>query len=124
MNFLNPGKFRMALAPLVAAPLLIHLLNRQFPQVFRFPTIEHIRATLARRSQLQRWRHLILLALRTAFLLALLFAFLKPVLPRFGSDAAGTGARHLVIVLDHSLSMEHRGGGLTARERAVNEAAS
>ena len=121
MNFLQPGLW-LALAPLVALPLVLHLLNRQFPRLFRFSSVEYLRLTLARRSRLQRWRHLILLALRTLLLLALLFAFLKPMRPQFGSDPAATGARHVVIVIDHSLSLEHRGEGGTARERAVQEA--
>jgi hypothetical protein len=57
-------------------------------------------------------------------LLLLLLAFLKPVWPRFGSGAAGKGDRHVLILFDHSLSMEHRGDGPTARERALHEAAN
>jgi hypothetical protein len=52
----------------------------------------------------------------------LLLAFLKPFLPKFGADAKATGDRHVMILLDHSLSMEHRGEGPTARERAIHEA--
>lgn len=123
MSFLNPALLS-ALLPLLALPVVIHLLNRHFPQLFRFSSVERIKETMARRSRLHRWRHLILLLLRTAMLLLLLFAFLKPVLPRFGSEAGAKGNRHVLLLLDHSLSMEHKGDGPSSRERAVHEAIS
>jgi hypothetical protein len=52
----------------------------------------------------------------------LLIAFLQPVLKRFGADPATGGERHVLIVLDHSVSMEHKGDGPTSRDRAVHEA--
>lgn len=110
------------LAPLVALPLVIHLLNKGFPRHFKFPSIQLIKETLVRRSMLHRWRHLILLLLRTTFLILLLVAFLQPVLRRFGHSPIASGARHVLIVLDHSVSMEHQGDGPSSRERAVREA--
>ena len=77
---------------------------------------------MARRSKVHRWRHWILLLLRTVFLLLLLLAFLQPVLKRFGANPADRNGRQVLIVLDHSVSMEHKGDGPTSRERAVHEA--
>src|SRR5262245_40852312 len=105
MSFLASALFT-ALIPLVALPLVIHLLSKGFPRHFRFPSIELIKQTMAQRSKLHRWRHWILLALRTAFLLLLLLAFLLPVWKRFGADPTAKGERHVLIVLDHSASME------------------
>jgi len=122
MSFLSPALFAF-LAPLAALPLVIHLLNKGFPRHFKFPSIELIKQTMAQRSKLHRWRHWILLLLRTVFLVLLLLAFLRPIWKRFGADPAAKGARHVLIVLDHSLSMEHKGDGPTSRERAVHEAA-
>jgi len=121
MSFLSPALFA-ALIPLVALPLVLHLLNKGFPRHFKFPSIELIKETMAQRSRLHRWRHWILLLLRTAFLVLLLLAFLQPVWRRFGSNPAAEGARQVLIVLDHSVSMEHRGDGAASRERAVHEA--
>jgi len=98
------------------------LLNKGFPRHFKFPSIQLIKQTMAQRSKLHRWRHWILLLLRTAFLALLLFAFLLPVWKRFGADPANKGDRNVLIVLDHSGSMEHKGDGPTSRERAVHEA--
>src|SRR5580704_4464921 len=121
MSFLSPALFTV-LIPLAALPLVIHLLNKGFPAHFNFPSIELIRATMARRSKPHRWRHWILLLLRTLFLLLLLVAFLRPVLRRFGSNPADQTGRQILIVLDHSVSMEHKGDGPTSRERAIHEA--
>jgi hypothetical protein len=121
MSFLSPALFAV-LVPLAALPLVIHVLNRGFPKHFRFPSIELIRETMARRSQVHRWRHWVLLLLRTVFLLLLLLAFLQPVLKRFGADPADQKVRQVLIVFDHSISMEHKGDGPSSRERAVHEA--
>jgi hypothetical protein len=122
MNFVNAALLP-GLALLVGLPLVIHLLNLRFPRLFEFSSVKHIRETIAQRSRLFRWRHLILLLLRTAFLLLLLLAFLKPLLRRFGSAGEAKAGRSVILVIDHSLSMEHKGGGVSSRQRAESEAA-
>src|ERR1039458_761075 len=121
MSFLSPTLFAV-LIPLAGLPLVLHLLNKGFPRHFKFPSIELIRETMARRSKVHRWRHWILLLLRTTFLLLLLLAFLQPVIRRFGANPADQTGRQVLIVLDHSVSMEHKGDGPASRERAVHEA--
>jgi hypothetical protein len=118
MSFLNPALFW--LLPLAGIPFLIHWLSRRFPKRFLFSSIEDIRRTVAGRSRLFRWRHLILLLLRTLALLALLGAFLKPVIASRAS--AGKEGRRVLLLVDHSLSMTHADGGTTALSRAKGEA--
>lgn len=121
MNFLNlallPGLVLLAFLPLV-----IHLLNLRFPRLFEFSSVKHIRETVAQRSRIFRLRHWLMLLLRTAFLILLLLAFLRPLLRRFDSNADQKAPRAVLLVIDHSLSMEHKGGGLSSRQRAENEA--
>jgi hypothetical protein len=121
MSFLNSALFA-ALIPLVSLPLIIHLLNKRFPKLFYFSSIRNIRRTVAERARIHRWRHRILLVIRTIFLLLILLAFLKPVMEKFGSGAPGAGDRHVLLVLDHSLSMEYKGEGVSSRQRAIVEA--
>ena len=90
MSFLSPALFA-ALIPLAALPLVLHLLNKGFPRHFKFPSIELIKQTMAQRSKLHRWRHWILLFLRTVFLALLLVAFLQPVWKKFGANPASNG---------------------------------
>jgi len=120
MSLIN-SSLPWALAPLLALPLIIHLLNKRFPQRFNFSSVDNLRKTAAERTRIYRWRHRILTLVRTLFLLLLLFVFLKPVMDAFGT--AGTKHSRLVlIVIDHSMSMEYREAGMTSRERAVIEA--
>lgn len=121
MTFLNAGIFGSIFAA-ATIPLVIHLLNKQFPKLFEFSSVALLRETVAQRSRLYKWRHRILMALRTLFLILLLVAFLKPVLPRFGGLTSGEQGRMVLIVFDHSLSMEHRGGGQPARQRGITAA--
>lgn len=121
MQFLNPGLW-LALVPLLAAPVIIHLLNKRFPQRFLFPTVTHLARTAAERSRIHRWRHRILALLRTLFLLLLLLAFLQPLLRRFDGAEAGPTKRRVLLLVDHSLSMEYQEAGVTGRRRAVIEA--
>ncbi|MGN6553504.1 MAG: BatA domain-containing protein, partial [Verrucomicrobiota bacterium] len=121
MSFFSPSLFAI-LIPLAALPLVIHLLNKGFPRRFKFPSIELIRQTMAQRSKLHQWRHWVLLVLRTLVLLLLLLAFLQPVLKRVGADPTHDGGRNVLIVFDHSVSMEFKGDGPSSRERAIHEA--
>lgn len=121
MSFLNPALLYWMI-PLLGLPLAIHLLNKKFPRLFPFSSVEYLCQAEARRSKWLRLRHWILLLLRTCLLALLLLAFLKPVRPRLGSNAAGNGARHVIVALDHSLSMEYRGDAMLLRKKAILEA--
>lgn len=119
MQFLNPSLL-LPLLPLVALPFLIHWLSRRYPKKFAFSSIDEIRRTLAGRSRMFKWRHLLMMALRTAALALLLLAFLQPLL-----DTPATvedGRRHVILLVDHSLSMTHRESGTSARAKALAEA--
>lgn len=122
MSFLSPELLAL-LIPLLGLPLVLHLLNRGFPGLIRFPSIELIRETCARRSRLHRWRHWLLLLLRTLVLLLVLLAFLQPVLKQWGANPADRSGRQVLLIVDHSVTMEARGDGPSSRERAAQEAA-
>jgi hypothetical protein len=121
MSFLNAALLP-GLLLVVGIPLVIHLLNLRYPKRFEFSSVKHLRTTIAQRSRLFRWRHLILLALRTLMAAVLLFAFLRPTLPRFGSDRAAKNARTVLLLIDNSLSMEYQANGISGRQRAQEEA--
>src|SRR5262245_5659022 len=111
------------LAPLVLAPLVIHLLNKRFPQWRLFSSIELIRKSMAQRSQLMRWRHWLLTLVRTLVVAGCVAAFLGPVIVQQGQVPRAVGKRQVLIVVDHSYSMEAPEIGLTRRARAQVEAA-
>jgi hypothetical protein len=71
-GLLNP--FLLWLAPLLAAPLIIHFLGRAEPKVRDFPSLLPVRGQLARAMQRHRLKNWLQLLLRTLVLLCLLLA--------------------------------------------------
>jgi len=118
MQFLN-ASLLWPLLPLVGLPLIIHWLSRRYPKKFVFSSIEALKRTVAGRSRVFRWRHLLMLLLRTLALAALLLAFLKPVIAT--GPKAASQSRNLILLVDHSLSMSYVENGTTARSRARAE---
>lgn len=121
MGFLNTALLPLLL-PLLAVPVVIHLLNKRFPRRFEFPSVRHLLKAAAERSRIYRWRHRILSAVRTLFVLLLLLAFLVPLVSRFHKPDAAETRRRVMIVVDRSLSMEYQQAALSNRQRALIEA--
>src|SRR5260221_12500207 len=111
VTFLNPS-----LLPWIAAasvPLIIHLLTRRTRRRMDLPTVKFLQRTLANQSRLFKWRHLLMLLVRTLAVTALILMFLKPMLS--SSLAASADERvAAVVVLDVSASMNYSAGGLTS----------
>ncbi|MFA6241918.1 MAG: BatA and WFA domain-containing protein, partial [Candidatus Hydrogenedentales bacterium] len=119
--FTNPALWIGALALL--APFLIHLLTRRTPRRLVFPTLRFLKAAQASQSSLFRLRHLLMLLVRTAFVLLLLLAFLKPVMHASVTTPPNMRGRSAhVILLDASLSMSYQGGGFSPFARAQSAA--
>lgn len=101
MTFLHP----LALIGLAAAaiPALLHLRQRRTPPLLDFPAVRYLAEAERRSARRLRLRHLLLLLLRTALIVALVLAAARPLVPGWG---AGTGhaPTALAIVLDNSLS--------------------
>lgn len=119
--FFQNLSFLSLLLPLLAIPLLIHILNKKFPRLIPFPNIQMIKESAAQRSKLFKMRHIILLILRTAALLLLILCFLKPIQEMFGFDAKKNGERSVVIILDQSMSMSSTNGGLSSAQKSIIE---
>lgn len=118
MELLNVGFAPWLL--LAALPVAIHLLTRRAVRDVALPTFRFLREAVARQSRIFRVRHLLLLALRCLFVALLVAAFMKPT--RTAPLASGGGARTVVIVLDVSLSMGYRAGGVSTLDRASAQA--
>ena len=116
MNFLRP-EFLWAL-PLAGIPVLIHLLNRQRFVRVDFAAMEFLRRALRRTRRRLFLEDLLLLLLRTLAVLLLILALARPGVDP-GSLLAGRPARGEVVVLDASMSMDHRSDGASAYQRAL-----
>lgn len=94
--------------PLAAAPLAIHLINLLRHKRVRFPAVEFLLASRKKYRTRVLLREWLLLALRTAAVLGLVFAVAQPRWhDALGRMFGGTGGRHLILV-DDSYSMQDR----------------
>ncbi len=123
MSFLHPWAIAIGLVA-AAAPLAIHLLTRPRPVRLPLSTLRFVRMAVQQQRARHRLRDLLILALRTAAILLLALAVAQP---RWGerpmvSDAQPGDAVRVVLV-DASLSMAAREGGVERLERARTVAA-
>ena len=121
MSFLHP-EF-LWLAPLVAVPILIHLLNRVRYRRMRWAAMEFLLATEQRAVRRARLRQILLMILRTAVLLFALGALAQPILSGTLASLLGN-ASQVVVALDASASMSAADASGSAFERAKRLAAA
>ena len=121
MSFLHP-EF-LWLAPLVAVPILIHLLNRVRYRRMRWAAMEFLLATEQRAVRRARLRQILLMILRTAVLLFALGALAQPILSGTLASLLGS-ASQVAVALDASASMSAADASGSAFERAKRLAAA
>ncbi len=102
MTFLHP----LALLGLAAAaiPALLHLLERRVPPEVEFPALRYLTEAERRSARRLKLRHLLLLALRTALIIVIVFAAARPLLHSRASAASLHEPTALVVILDNSPS--------------------
>ncbi|MDT5063588.1 MAG: hypothetical protein QOH63_4047 [Acidobacteriota bacterium] len=111
MAFLSPLTLTGLL--LVALPLVIHLLVRRRARRLDFPTLRFLRETPSFKLYPRHIRQPLLLALRAAAIILLVFGLSRPLLTLRKQP---TPVRF--ILMDASLSMKARGRAEAAREQA------
>ena len=116
MSFLAPA-FLAGLAA-IAIPVIIHLINRERKVVVEFPSLMFLERIPYRSVRRQKIRHLLLLVLRCVALALLVAAFARPFFAHRRAAIAGTGAREVVVLLDHSSSMGYGDRWTKARDAA------
>jgi len=111
----------LGLLALAGLPVLVHLLSRARPPVYRFSNVEFLRRVLRSTARIRRPKDWLLLALRTLALCALAAAFSWPVL--ISKSAALPGEKSTVILLiDRSASMAAREGAGSRFDSACAQA--
>src|SRR5712691_11573978 len=100
VSFIHP----LALLGLAAAaiPALLHLLHRRIPPEIDFPPVRYLSAAERESARRLKLRHLLLLILRTALIVAIVLAAARPLVPLRGGGAHQPTAA--VIILDNSPS--------------------
>jgi hypothetical protein len=93
----------------VAVPVLVHLLFRRRARLVDLGTLRFLKIAVKQDTRRRRLKRLVLLALRTAAVVALVLMFARP----FRAEFSGGGNAGLTVVLiDRSASMgrQHEGG--------------
>jgi hypothetical protein len=100
VSFLHP----LALLGLAAAaiPALLHLLQRRIPPELDFPAVRYLSAAERESARRLKLRHLLLLILRTALIVAIVLAAARPLVRVKGGGAHEPTA--VAIILDNSPS--------------------
>jgi len=129
-----PGSSLLAAAALIAIPVIIHIFNRTRYRRIDWAAMEFLLAAFRRTRRRVQMEHLLLLILRCIAMLFIALAFFPTDVERgvrAGLDWAGISftegtdagiARHMVLVLDDTASMQYRDGNRTSFERAVERA--
>lgn len=118
MQFLIPGFLLAALA--IAIPVLIHLFwFRRFKPVY-FTNVRFLREIKEEKASRSRLRNLLVLLSRILAVLALVFAFAQPFLPK--GDPAASGPKAVSIYVDNSFSMQSKSQDVSLLELAKMKA--
>src|SRR4051794_36248201 len=121
MSFLQP--MLLLGLPLVALPIIIHLINQRRYQTVRWAAMMFLLAANRMSRGYARLRQWLIMALRMAAIAGLLFAVSRPIAGGWLGLASGGRADTTIILLDRSPSMEQggAGGGGSKRETGVRQ---
>lgn len=108
-SFLNASI--LAGAGFVAIPIIYHFINRRRFRRVRWAAMEFLLEAIEQKKRQVRIEDLILLLLRIALILLLVFGLARPTLRRARLIIPGASAKpHAVILLDSSYSMSYQTG--------------
>lgn len=129
-----PGSSLIAAAALIAVPVIIHIFNRTRYRRIDWAAMEFLLAAFRRTRRRVQMEHLLLLILRCLAMLFIALAFFPTDVEngvKAGLNWAGVSftegtdagiARHMVMVLDDTGSMQYRDSNRTSFERAIERA--
>lgn len=111
MSVLEP--WVLAALPLVALPILIHLINQRRYQTLRWGAMMFLLAANRMSRGYARLRQWLILAFRTLAVLGLILALSRPLASGWLGLAGGGRADTTLILLDRSPSMQQRALGIS-----------
>lgn len=109
MTFLQP--ILLAALPLIALPVIIHLINQRRYQSVRWGAMMFLLAANRMSRGYARLRQILILIFRTLAIAGLIFAVSRPLASGWLGLTAGGQADTTIILLDRSPSMQEQGAG-------------
>ncbi len=124
MSFLQP--FILMALPLIALPVLIHLINQNRYKTIQWAATMFLMQAKRMSRGMARLRYLLILLMRMLAIAGLLFALSRPMSSGWLGMAAGSQPETTIIVLDRSASMSQQGSttGISKRETALRKLSS
>jgi hypothetical protein len=124
MSFLQP--MLLAGLPLVALPIIIHLINQRRYQTIRWGAMMFLLAANRMSRGYARLRQWLIMAFRMAAIACLIFAVSRPLAGGWLGLAAGGRADTTIVLVDRSPSMEQgaAGGGGSKRQTGLRQLTS
>jgi hypothetical protein len=122
-TFANPGLWPLGLLALL--PVILHILDRRRARRLEWPAMRFFLVRSRSRLRWMRFKEMLLIASRTAAILAFAYALLRPQTTVEVAARGDAGARRgVVLVVDTSFSMayRHRAGGPSSLEKAKEAA--
>jgi hypothetical protein len=121
MSFLQP--LLLAALPLVALPIIIHLINQRRYQTIRWGAMMFLLAATRMSRGFARIRQWLIMAFRMAAIAGLIFAISRPLAGGWLGLTAGGRPDTTIVVLDRSPSMQEssQGGGGSKRETGLRQ---
>src|SRR3954449_13180506 len=113
MSFLFPTLLTVGL-PLIAVPILIHLINLRRQQRVRWAAMQFLQESQKRNRRWVLLKQLLLLATRMAVVAVLVLMLAHLVLRNEWLSLLGRGRTHHLVLLDDSYSMSDRWGDTSA----------
>ncbi len=121
---LTSGAFAVAGVILAAGPIVIHLLHRRQYNVLPWAAMDFLLEALQRHQRRIQLRNLLLLLLRCLAVLCFGLALAQPFFSsRTNAPLNDASPRHLILVIDNSLSMGYRPVSSSRLEIAQQQAA-
>jgi hypothetical protein len=109
MTFLQP--LLLAALPLIALPVIIHLINQRRFQTIRWAGMMFLLAANRMSRGYAKLRQFLILLFRTLAIAGLIFAVARPLAGGWLGRTASGKPDTTIILLDRSPSMQQRGGG-------------
>lgn len=118
-NFLNP--LYLLAIPVVAVPILLHLLQRRQRQVVAWGAMQFLTDAVGEGRRFDRLEEWLLLAFRTLALLVFVLALARPFMPNWFGQESGMG-QEVVMIIDDSLSADRTIAGVRVMDNIRSQA--
>lgn len=106
MIFLNP--LLLFALPLIAVPLLIHLINQRRHQTVEWGAMRFLLSAKQMSKGMARFRHILIMAARMLVVAGFIFAVSRPMATGWMGALAGGKPETLIVLLDRSASMQQQ----------------